>query len=143
MSSWSDVLNEDPLPWLLEQDPDNPSIRYFALRDLLDRPHDDPEVKKAKVAIMETGPVPAILAAQDSEGWWVKEGGGYSPKYQATVWQILLSAELGADPDDKRVKLGCEYLLSHSIASNGAFSALAKAVPSGVISCLNGNMLYC
>jgi hypothetical protein len=142
MLDWKIGLNEDPLPWLLEEDPENPSIRYCALMELLDRPEDDPEIQKAKAAIMETGPVPAILDAQEPEGYWVKAGGGYSPKYQGTVWQILLLAELGADPGDERVKRGCEYLLSHSIASNGTFSALAKPVPSGSIPCLNGNMLY-
>jgi hypothetical protein len=40
------------------------------------------------------------------------------------------------------VKQGCEYLLNHSIASNGAFSVLGKPVPSGVIPCLNGNILF-
>jgi hypothetical protein len=142
MSDWIKRLNDDPLPWLLEEDPENPSIRYFAKRDLLDRPKDDPEVQEARKAIMKKGLVPTILDAQEPEGYWIKPGSGYSPKYQATVWQILLLAELGADPNDERVQRGCEYLLSHSIASNGAFSALAKPVPSGTIPCLNGNMLY-
>jgi hypothetical protein len=142
MTAWLKRLNEDPLHWLLEQDPENPSIRFFALRDLLDRPEDDPEVQEAKAAIMQSGPVAAILDAQKSEGYWFKAGGGYSPKYQGTVWQIMILSELGADPDDARVERGCEYLLSHSIASNGAFSVLGKPVPSGVIPCLNGNMLF-
>jgi hypothetical protein len=85
--------------------------------------------------------VPAILDAQYPEGYWVKPGGGYSPKYRSTVWQILFLAELGADPANGQIRRGCEYLLSHSIAANGAFSALQKPVPSGCISCLNGNMI--
>jgi hypothetical protein len=138
----TNLLNDDPLPWLLEEDLCSPSIRYFALRDLFDQSENDPEVQEARAAIMRSGPVPTILDAQEPEGYWVKTGGGYSPKYQGTVWQILLLAELGADPDDERVKRGCEYLLGHSIASNGAFSVYAKPVPSGVIPCLNGNLLY-
>jgi hypothetical protein len=142
MTVWLSALKDNPLPWLLEKDKDNPAIRWFALRDLLDRPDEDLEIREAKAAIMEMGPVPAILGAQHSEGYWVKPGGGYSPKYQGTVWQILLLAEMGADPEDERVQRGCEYLLSHSIASNGAFSVLGKPVPSGVIPCLNGNILF-
>jgi hypothetical protein len=140
--NWKTVLNDDPIPWLLETDPANPGVRYFALRKLLDRPEDDPEVQAARAAIMATGPVPAILDAQYPEGYWVKPGGGYSPKYRGTVWQIIFLAELGADPADERVQRGCGYLLSHSIAANGAFSALQKPVPSGSIPCLNGNLLY-
>lgn len=140
--TWLERLNGDPIPWLLEPDLDNPGVRYFALRELLDRPEDDPEVQAARAAIMTTGPVPAILDAQYPEGYWVKPGGGYSPKYRSTVWQIIFLAELGADPSDERVRRGCEYLLSHAIAANGAFSAYQKPVPSGSIPCLNGNLLY-
>jgi hypothetical protein len=50
------------MAWLLE--PDEPSVRYFTLRDLLDRPEDDQEVAGAKKAIMESGPVAAILPAR-------------------------------------------------------------------------------
>lgn len=136
------MLNDDPVPWLLEPDPNNPGVRYFALRDVLGRPEGDPEVRQAHAAVMATGPVPAILDAQYPDGYWVKPGAGYSPKYRATVWQILFLAELGADLSDERVRRGCEYVLAHSVAANGAFSALQKPVPSGCIHCLNGNLVY-
>ena len=132
----------DPLPWLLEPDPVNPAVRFFALRDLLDHSKDEPEVRQARLDIMTTGPVPAILAAQHPEGYWVKAGAGYSPKYRGTVWQIIFLAELGADPTDERVQRGCEYLLSHSLATTGAFSANQPPAPSGAVHCLNGNLLY-
>jgi len=112
MTDWQNVLNDDPIPWLLEPDPENPSVCYFALRELLARPEGAPEVQAARAAIMTTGPVPAILDAQYPDGYWVKPGGGYSPKYRGTVWQIIFLAELGADPSDERVRRGCEYLLS-------------------------------
>ena len=138
----TELLRGDPLPWLLESDPANPSIRYFALRDLLDRSIDDPEVCLAREAIMKSGPIPAILAAQEPDGYWAKAGSGYSPKYRATVWQIIFLADLGADPTDARIQRGCEYLLSHSLAANDAFSAYQSSVPSGALHCLNGNLLY-
>lgn len=135
-----DILRGDPLPWLLEPDAENPAVRYFTLRDLLDRPEDDSEVRKAKAKIMKSGPVPAILKAQHPEGYWVKTGNSYSPKYQGGVWQIILLAELGADPSDKRVRRGCEYLLSHSLAANGGFSAARAVTSSYALHCLNGNL---
>ena len=142
MSDWRRALNNDPLPWLLEPDPDSPGVRYFALRDLLDRPADEAQVQEAQAATMRSGPVPVILDAQYPDGYWIKPGGGYSPKYRSTVWQIHFLAELGADPADERVGRACEYLLSHSVASNGAFSARQKPVPSACIHCLNGNMIH-
>lgn len=126
MPDWNSTLNDDPIPWLLEHDPANPGVRYFALLDLLDKDQGDQEVQDAQNAVMNTGPVPVILDAQDPQGFWVQPLGGYAPKYQGTVWQILLLAELGADPVDARVQRGCEYLLQHSIASNGAFSMAKK-----------------
>jgi hypothetical protein len=136
------MLNSDPIDWLLEEDGENPGVRYFALTDLLDRPADDPQVVAAQRAVMTSGPVPAILDAQDPDGFWVKPGGGYSPKYRSTVWQIIFLGELGADPNDERVRRGCGYLLGNSIAANGAFSVYRKPVPSGAVPCLNGNLLY-
>ncbi len=140
--SWQEKLNGDSLTWLLEPDSDNPSIRYFALCDLLDRPANAPDVVAAKSEIMINGPVPVILEAQNAAGYWRQPGGGYR-KYQGTVWQIMLLGELAADPTDERVQRGCEYLLSHSIASTGGFAAsnTQSVVPSNVLHCLNGNLL--
>lgn len=132
----------DPIDWLLEEDENNPSVRYFALRDLLDLPESDRQVRAARSDIMKSGPVPTILEAQEPNGYWVKEGSGYSPKYRATVWCLLILAELGADPQEPRVRGGCDYLLDHSLASNGAFSAYQKSTPSGAYHCLNGNMIF-
>ncbi len=38
----------NPIHWLLEEDDANPGVRYFALRDLLERPEADPEVLEAR-----------------------------------------------------------------------------------------------
>ena len=132
----------NPLEWLLEMDKENPSVRFFALRDLLDMPESDVQVRAARSAIMRSGPVPIILEAQEPFGAWIMPGGGYSPKYRATVWSLLILAELGADPDEARIRKGCEYHLDHSLAKNGAFSVYRKPVPSGAFHCLNGNMIF-
>jgi len=141
MNSWQAKLKGDTLSWLLEPDEVNPGVRYFTLRDLLDRPETDPQVIQARGAVMATGPVPVILKAQASEGYWVKPGGGYTPSYRSTVWQIMFLAELGAGPTDKRVRRGCKYLLRHAIAKNGAFSMSQQPVPSSAVHCLNGDLL--
>jgi hypothetical protein len=132
----------DPLNWLLEIDGENPGIRYFALQDLLGLPQSDNQVREARSAIMESGPVPKILKAQEPGGFWVKPGGGYSPKYKANAWSLLFLAELGADPDNEQIRLGCEYYLNNSVAENGGFSVYRKPTPSGAFHCLNGNMIF-
>ncbi|NTU83565.1 MAG: nitrogen fixation protein NifH [Chloroflexales bacterium] len=138
--SWLEHVNAAALAWLLEEDRANPAIRAFALRDRLDRPSDDPELRAAWAAIMASGPVPAILVAQHPEGYWQKPGGGYG-KYRGTAWQIILLGSLGADPTNARVRRGCTYLLNHSVASTGGFSYNQRPAPGGVVHCLNGNLL--
>lgn len=139
MQEWLKALDGDPLPWLLEQDADNPGVRYFALTELLDKQADDPEVVEARQAVMSTGPVPAILAAQDPEGFWLKPGPGYFPQYRGTVWVVTMLGQLGADGADRRVQQGCQYVLEQTVDKNGAFSM--SAIPSQAILCLNGHLL--
>jgi len=67
---------------VLEDDADDPGVRHFALAELLDRPAGDPEVAAAQRAVMDCRRVPAILDAQDPEGFWVKPGGGHGPKHR-------------------------------------------------------------
>jgi hypothetical protein len=146
----NDRLKADPLPrvaacattrrrWLLEPDEANPGVRYFALRDLLDRPPDDPEVIAAQAEVMRTGPVPAILDAQYPDGYWVKPGPGYSPKYRATLWQVTFLAQLGANGQDERVRRAVEHVFAHAQAKNDGFSISGN--PSMTIHCLWGNVV--
>ncbi|GAC1456053.1 MAG: hypothetical protein PVSMB4_16380 [Ktedonobacterales bacterium] len=145
MTTWLRLLNGNPLPWLL--DDDTPAVHHLALRQLLDQPADAPEVRQARAAAMQTDPIAAILAAQQPEGFWVKPGPGYGPKYRGTVWQLIFLDQLGADGSDMRVQAACEYVLSHGQATSGGFASWGggrrevAAPPSLVIHCLNGNLL--
>jgi hypothetical protein len=138
MSDWKARLNADPLPWLLERDEANPGVRYFALRDLLDRPADDADLVAAQAEVMGTGPVPAILDAQYPDGYWIKPGPGYSPKYRSTLWSVLFLAQLGADGRDERIRRAVDHVFAHAQAANGAFACNGR--PSTSIHCLWGNM---
>ena len=144
MNDWRARLRDDPLPWLLDEA--NPAVRHLALRDLLDRSPDDPEVVDARNATTRTEPIASILAAQDVAGWWEKPGPGYSPKYTGTVWQLIFLDQLGADPAEPRIRAACEYVLAHAQAPTGGFGASGaerEAPPpsSSVIHCLTGNLL--
>lgn len=139
MNDWKSQLNADPLPWLLEPDEANPGVRYFALRDLLDRPSDDPEVVAAQAEVMRTGPVPAIMDAQYPDGYWVKPGPGYSPKYRSTLWSVLFLAQLGADGRAEWIRRAVDHVFAHAQAANDAFACNGR--PSSSIHCLWGNMV--
>ena len=146
MTAWRRLLNGDPVPWLLDED--TPAVRHLALRHLLDRPEDAPEVRQARAAAMRADPIAAILAAAQPEGFWVKPGPGYTPKYRGTVWQLTFLDQLGTDGTDARVRAACAYVLSHSQATTGGFASWeggrrddAPPPPSLAIHCLTGNLL--
>jgi hypothetical protein len=146
MAEWRSIINADPIDWLLEKD--NPSVRYFALRNLLGKPGDDSEVVRAKEDIMVAGPVPAILKAQDWGGFWENSKSFYTAKYRGTVWQLIILAELGADGNDDRIRKACQFILNNSQdLESGGFSMSTAAKTGGgrhseVIPCLTGNMVF-
>jgi hypothetical protein len=138
--SWKNQLRNDSVAWLLE--PENPGVHYLALRDLLDLPSDDRELKSARKAAHKEGPIAEVLLHMDKEGYWVKAGPGYNPKYRSTVWSMILLAQLGASiREDKRIEQACSYLLDH-MAEGGQFTSSTSGAPSGTIDCLQGNLLW-
>jgi hypothetical protein len=102
MGYWKSVLKADPTGWLLEKD--NPSVRYFALSQILDKPQNSSEVQEAKKEIMTTGVVPKILATQNIGGYWEAPEKFYTAKYKGTVWQLIILGEFGAEGQDEGVK---------------------------------------
>lgn len=143
--SWWEALRADPLPWLLEES--TPEVRHQVLRDLLDRPDDDVELRRTRDGAMRRGPIATILSAQHPEGFWGQPGTGYYPKYTGTAWQVIFLDQLGADGADVRVRRACEYLLAHAQASSGGFGARTGSddrppPPSATSYCLTGNLLH-
>jgi hypothetical protein len=137
--SWQTQLKGDSVAWLLEKD--EPGVRYLALRDLMDLSADDRELRMTRKVAHRDGPIAAVLAAMDQSGYWAKPGPGYSPKYHATVWSIILLAQLGASAaEDQRVARGCAYLLDHNLVAGGQFSTSTAA--AGTIDCLQGNLCW-
>jgi hypothetical protein len=95
---------------------------------------------------MATEPIAGTLAAQDPEGYWEKPGAGYGRKYTGTVWSLVFLGQMGADPDDPRIRAACAYVLSHTQSTSGGFGVSGSkelvAPPSSmVVHCLNGNLV--
>jgi hypothetical protein len=146
MSDWKSSLNLDPAEWLLEEN--NPSVRYFTLRDIMDKPEGDFEVKDAKAKIMQEGVVPKILAKQETGGYWgLPENFYIRAKYKGTSWQLIILAELGADEKDERIKKTCDFIFEHAQDPiSGAFSYISSKNGGGdherVLPCLTANMAW-
>jgi hypothetical protein len=136
MSGDRQLLNGDPLPWLLE--PADPSVRYWALRDLLDRPTTDPDVQAAQAAIGAQPLVQTLLARQHPEGYW---GEDESKPYtaQGAVGVLSLLHLLGFPPDERTAR-GCDSFLTFCQHSSGGFS-LTRTLHSGIFPCTTGEHL--
>jgi hypothetical protein len=98
--------SEERLAWLLE--PENPSVRYWTLRDILKRPEDDPEVRQAREAIARQPLVQELFARQHPEGHW---GTDATKPYTAegTLGALSLLYILGVEPYE-RTRAGCHSL---------------------------------
>ncbi len=131
------MMNNALLTWLLEKE--NPGVRYLTLRDILELTEDDQELVTARRKAHQDGPISLILNEMTEEGYWVKPGSGYLPKYRSAVWSIITLAQLGASAkEDERINKTCQYLLDHALTQYGQFSA--SGTPGSTADCLQGNM---
>ena len=90
-----------------------------------------------------------IFSAQDDDGFWklLPEKHKYYPDYlhyvpnfKATLWTLILLADLGLDAEDARVKTPLKVLQKHFFdPEHGIFTLKEDHFP---IPCLNGNMIY-
>ncbi len=135
-NAWGTHLKADPIPWLLE--PENPSVRYWTLTDLLDRPADDAEAQAAKAAIARQPLVWEIFARQHPDGHW---GDDETKPYtaQGAVGVLSVLHMLGVEPDE-RTAAGCDSLLRFCQNESGGFS-LRKTQRSGIFPCTTGEHL--
>jgi hypothetical protein len=134
-SNWKKSLKADPTDWLFEED--DPGVRYLTLRDILDA--SEKEVKAARTDAYRRGPIAVILDNMNPEGYWIRPGLGYVPKFKSTVWSLISLAQLGASGnEDQRIQTACTYFLDHALAKGGQ---VCSRRPSDMGLCLQGNML--
>ena len=100
-------MSTDIIQWLLE--PENPSVRYWTLMDILGRPKDDPEVAEARAAIPTSKYGQAIFAQQDPAGWW--DTPERATGIKRASGQLLVLSRMGVAPDE-RTRKACEFVLS-------------------------------
>lgn len=128
MSDWKRNLKADLTEWLLE--PENPSVRYWTLLDILDRSVDDPKVCEARAAIPAWPPVAELLAGQKPGGYWVKRD-YYLPKSYSTFCVLSVLADLGLTAEDEHVRRGCEFMFAHQ-RDDGRFCRRRRIAGRGV-----------
>jgi hypothetical protein len=88
---------DDTIRWLLE--PDEPSIRYLTLTELLDFPLDSTEAKLARKAIAKSRRVMSIFAGQKPDGGF---GVQSYDKWMGAHWRLVSLVDLAIPEGDKR-----------------------------------------
>jgi hypothetical protein len=117
MVNWKAILQESPVDYLLEED--NPSVRYFTLRDILGKEERDSKVTAAKHAIADSPIVKKIFQKQMPNGYWNNPANPYLPKYKSSYWQIMVLGQLGMDRTDERVRKACDYVFGLQLEEGG------------------------
>jgi hypothetical protein len=130
MSERVDRLSADPMDWLLE--PENPSVRYWTLVDLLDR---SVEAQEARAIIAQQPLVQELFAKQHPGGHW---GDDETKPMTAdgTLGVLGLLYMLGVEPDE-RTAAACDSFLRFCQNEYGGFS-MVKTRRSGIFPCTTG-----
>jgi hypothetical protein len=123
------LRKDDPvMRWLLE--PEQPSVRYLASRDLL---HPRPArsiLEELRAEIPARGWAAAILARQRERTWWETRTTCYWPKVRGTYWCLAVLADLGMTREDDRITNAVEHMLGIHLAPDGGFSPFGPPKPS-------------
>jgi hypothetical protein len=127
-------MKYSPVSWLLEED--QPSIRYFALTELLGKSGTDSEVKSALDKISSVGWAAEILGKQLPSGCWFHEKSLFNPTFEATFWMLLILSDLGLTKKEPRIQKASEMWLTRNATRDGGFSQSGKS--SGHL-CITGN----
>ncbi len=140
------VLPADPPPvhdpdmetvqtWLMEGDP---SVRWQAERDVLERP--ERTWKRTRAMVASEGWGKQLLDLQDPEGTWAQ--GLYIPKWTSTTYTMTLLKRLGLPPDNPQAHIACGVLLDRGDWVEGGISYFDSYTRRGWAErCVNGMLL--
>lgn len=117
------MKDESVVRWLLKEE--NPSIRYFTLKDILGRGEENPAVIDAKAHITTSKIVEKIFSKQNREGYWEEPYNPYHHKYKSSYWQIMILGHLGMDRSDERLRKACEFIFQFQ-HEKGGFTSYTK-----------------
>jgi prenyltransferase beta subunit len=131
------AAREELMSWLL--DPQEPAARYRALVGLLGRSESEREVLRAQAEIPSKGWGAKILKEQKPGGFWESRNDLYRPKYIATIWNLIVLADLGVTASDERVRKSCELFLEEYSRPDGGFDSPSSNWKRSEL-CLTGNL---
>jgi len=124
VTGFDSMIPEYVVKWLVESE--NPSVKYRAMVELLDKSYDDIEVQKCKNQIAESNPVKILLGKMNPEVYWLQKNPrtgeilGKGLKYGAfgtTHYCLSYLAELGLDRSHPKVARAQQRIITILSAS--------------------------
>lgn len=106
---------------LLLADP-SPCLRALTLRELLERPEDDPELGQLVDLRQEDPLVTALLALQNPDGWWSESdhpASHFDSPIMATAQALARLGYLGFDCRHPSVARAADYIFSRQRQDGG------------------------
>ncbi|MFZ0892811.1 MAG: hypothetical protein WB782_10510 [Thermoplasmata archaeon] len=99
---------EDPgVRWLLKSK--DPSVRYFALTDILGESEKSPASRAAKERIPLGARLRALFSGQGSDGGF---GVDWYKKWAGATWRLVSAVELGVSPESMPARRAANYVLT-------------------------------
>lgn len=138
MIDWKSALKEDPTDWLLEED--NPSIRYWTLRDILHKSERGPVATETKGKISGSEEVQLIFAKVNINGgpFWSRSDGDIYWGTFSTGGVLCFLAETGLTKEEPEIKDLANFLFGYQSAEG--FFKLSPKGP-GWWSCFTATVL--
>jgi hypothetical protein len=122
---WLDVVNRDPVPWLL--DPSNPSVRYLTLKRVFKAPPSKLAAEQQRM--LEWEPVRTLIDHWDRTNYWGRLANPYYGGAMGNFGTLYLLYQLGV-PRFPRIEPVCENLLQRGRTPEGYFmSETARSKP--------------
>jgi len=112
------------LEWLLE--PSEPAMRYLASRDLVRPRPGERTLARLRADVPKRGWAAKILGRQKASTYWATKHTCYGPKFQSTIWQLQVLADLGMTRRDERIANAVDLWFDLHVAKDGGFTPWSR-----------------
>ncbi len=132
---WNSERDRGVIDWLLGED--QPSVRYYALVDLLGRKTEAPDVRRARSRIGTVGWAAKLFKGQKPDGYWEARAPtnwqSYArflqfPQFQSTMWPLQVLSDLGLTSRDPRIRKAAEQIFDYKLRLSSPLNFFTEEV---------------
>ena len=121
---WMSAMKSVPTNWLLETD--NPPVRFFTMKDLLEYKSTDSELVQAREILGKYRVTQTMLGKQNPDGSWESKDEPYLPKYKSSYWQVMLLGMFGMNRSNSQIENAVNHILDFQHEEGGFVEFMEK-----------------